>query len=81
MTLSIIREQGSTGDVVIHYQTKPALYQRPSNQASAGVDYLAKDDTVVMINGATVALVTVTVLPVRMRKAFIQFTTTSMFLS
>ncbi|XP_037536594.1 adhesion G-protein coupled receptor V1 [Nematolebias whitei] len=63
VTLSIIREQGSTGEVVIHYQTKPALYQPPSNQASAGVDYLAKDDTVVMINGATVALVIVTVLP------------------
>lgn len=80
MTLSIIREQGSTGEVAIHYQTKPALYQPPSNQASAGVDYLAKDDTVVMISGATVALVTVTVLPVRMRKAFIKFITTSMFL-
>ncbi|XP_017272706.1 adhesion G-protein coupled receptor V1 [Kryptolebias marmoratus] len=63
VTLSIIREQGSTGEVAIHYQTKPALYQPPSNQASAGVDYLAKDDTIIMINGATVTLVTVSVLP------------------
>lgn len=64
VTLSIVREQGSSGEVAIHYQTRPALYQPPSNQATAGRDYTAKDDTIVMIDGATVALVTVTVLPV-----------------
>lgn len=64
MTLSIVREQGSLGEVAIHYQTKPALYQPPPNQATAGEDYLAKDDTIIMINGASVALVTVTILPV-----------------
>ncbi|XP_053180894.1 adhesion G-protein coupled receptor V1 [Scomber japonicus] len=63
VTLSIVREQGSSGEVAIHYQTRPALYQPPSNQATAGRDYTAKDDTIVMIDGATVALVTVTVLP------------------
>ncbi|KAM9393782.1 adhesion G-protein coupled receptor V1 [Pholidichthys leucotaenia] len=63
VTLSIVREQGSSGDVAIHYQTKPALYEPPSNQATAGEDYIAKDDTIIMINGAAVALVTVTILP------------------
>ncbi|KAF7200055.1 adhesion G-protein coupled receptor V1 isoform X2 [Nothobranchius furzeri] len=63
VTLSIVREQGSSGEVAIHYQTKAALYQPPSNQASAGEDYIAKDDTIIMITGATVALVTVMVLP------------------
>uniref|UniRef100_A0A4W6G876 Adhesion G-protein coupled receptor V1 n=1 Tax=Lates calcarifer TaxID=8187 RepID=A0A4W6G876_LATCA len=63
VTLSIVREQGSSGEVAIHYQTRPALYQPPSNQATAGEDYTAKDDTIIMINGATVALVTVTILP------------------
>ena len=64
VTLSIVREQGSSGEVEIHYQTRPALYQPPSNQATAGQDYTPKDNTIVMINGATVALVTVTILPV-----------------
>ncbi|XP_074526084.1 adhesion G-protein coupled receptor V1 [Halichoeres trimaculatus] len=63
VTLSIVREQGSSGVVAVHYQTRPALYQPPSNQASAGEDYVAKDNTIIMINGATVALVTVTILP------------------
>ncbi|XP_026177361.1 adhesion G-protein coupled receptor V1 isoform X2 [Mastacembelus armatus] len=63
VTLSIIREQGSSGEVAVHYQTRPALYQPPSNQATAGKDYTAKDDTIIMINGATVALVTITILP------------------
>uniref|UniRef100_A0A668RW45 Adhesion G-protein coupled receptor V1 n=1 Tax=Oreochromis aureus TaxID=47969 RepID=A0A668RW45_OREAU len=63
VTLSIVREQGSSGEVVIYYTTRPALYNPPSNQATAGKDYVSKDDTIVMINGATVALVTVTVLP------------------
>ncbi|XP_069555964.1 adhesion G-protein coupled receptor V1 [Brachyistius frenatus] len=63
VTLSIVREQGSLGEVAIHCQTRPALYKPPSNQATAGDDYLAKDDTIIMINGATVALVTVTILP------------------
>ncbi|XP_045890437.1 adhesion G-protein coupled receptor V1 [Micropterus dolomieu] len=63
VTLSIVREQGSSGEVEIHYQTRPALYQPPSNQATAGQDYTPKDNTIIMLNGATVALVTVTILP------------------
>ncbi|XP_034025926.1 adhesion G-protein coupled receptor V1 isoform X1 [Thalassophryne amazonica] len=63
VTLSIVREQGSSGEVAIRYKTKPALSQPSSNQASAGQDYTAKDDTIIMIDGATVALVAVTVLP------------------
>ncbi|XP_070689817.1 adhesion G-protein coupled receptor V1 [Pempheris klunzingeri] len=63
VTLSIVREQGSSGEVAIHYQTRPALYQPPSNQATAGQDYTPKDNTIIMIDGATVALVTVTILP------------------
>lgn len=66
MTLSIVREQGSSGEVAIYYTTRPALYNPPSNQATAGQDYVSKDDIIIMINGATVALVTVTILPVRM---------------
>ncbi|XP_056157733.1 adhesion G-protein coupled receptor V1 isoform X2 [Lampris incognitus] len=63
VTLSIVREQGSSGKVAVHYQTRPALFQPTSNQASAGEDYTAKDDTVVMTEGAAVVLVTVTILP------------------
>ncbi|XP_077943744.1 adhesion G-protein coupled receptor V1 [Gasterosteus aculeatus] len=63
VTLSIVREQGSSGEVEIHYQTRPALYKPPSNQASPGQDYISKDNTIIMVNGATVALVTVTILP------------------
>ncbi len=65
MTLSIVREQGSTGEVEIHYQTRPALYQSPSNQATAGQDYTPKDHSIIMMDGAAVALVTVTILPVK----------------
>ncbi|KAM3842448.1 adhesion G-protein coupled receptor V1-like, partial [Diretmus argenteus] len=63
VTLSIVREQGSSGEVAVHYQTKPALSQPPPNQASAGQDYTAKDDSIIMIDGATVVLVTITILP------------------
>ncbi|XP_037338537.2 adhesion G-protein coupled receptor V1 [Pungitius pungitius] len=63
VTLSIVREQGSSGEVEIHYQTRPALYHPPSNQATPGQDFMSKDNTIIMINGATVALVTVTILP------------------
>ncbi|XP_056276017.1 adhesion G-protein coupled receptor V1 [Pseudoliparis swirei] len=63
VTLSIVREQGSSGEVEIHYQTRPALYQPPSNQAAAGQDYTSKDNTIIMIDGATVVLATVTILP------------------
>ncbi|XP_028269622.1 adhesion G-protein coupled receptor V1 [Parambassis ranga] len=63
VTLSIVREQGSSGEVVVYYQTRPALYEPPSNQATAGEDYIAKDNSIIMINGATVALVTITILP------------------
>ncbi|XP_077457045.1 adhesion G-protein coupled receptor V1 [Stigmatopora argus] len=63
LTLSIVREQGSTGDVEIHYETKPALYQPPSNQASANYDYIAKDEILIMPEGAAVTLVTIIILP------------------
>lgn len=65
VTLTIVREQGSSGEVAIHYQTRPALSYHPSNQATAGMDYTAKEDTIIMMNGATVTLVTITILPVR----------------
>ncbi|XP_068166577.1 adhesion G-protein coupled receptor V1 [Antennarius striatus] len=63
VTLTVVREQGSSGEVIIHYQTKPTLYQPPSNQATAGQDYTSKDNSIVMINGATLALITITILP------------------
>ncbi|XP_075895105.1 adhesion G-protein coupled receptor V1 isoform X2 [Nelusetta ayraudi] len=63
VTLSIMREQGSSGEVRIHFQTRPALYQPPSNQATEDQDYTARDSSILMINGATVALVTLTILP------------------
>lgn len=68
VTLSIVREQGSSGEVRIHFQTRPALYQPPSNQATEDQDYTPRDSSILMINGATVALVTVTVLPVRKKR-------------
>lgn len=68
MTLSIVREQGSSGEVRIHFQTRPALYQPPSNQATEDQDYTPTDSSILMINGATVALVTVTILPVRKKR-------------
>ena len=64
VSLSIVREQGSSGNVAVRLQTRPALSQPPANQASAGLDYLARDATVVMVDGATVVLVTFTIMPV-----------------
>lgn len=48
----------------VHYQTKAALHLPPSNQATAGLDFTPRDDAVVLADGATVALVTLTILPV-----------------
>ncbi|XP_028834405.1 adhesion G-protein coupled receptor V1 isoform X2 [Denticeps clupeoides] len=63
VTLSIIRLQGAAGDVAVHYATRPALSQPSVNQATAGSDYLHKEDVVIMKENATVALVAVTILP------------------
>ncbi|XP_049326601.1 adhesion G-protein coupled receptor V1 isoform X2 [Astyanax mexicanus] len=63
ITLSIVREQGASGNVVVYYTTRPALSLPPVNQASEGEDYLAKQATVVMMEQAAVALVTITILP------------------
>ncbi|XP_062310079.1 adhesion G-protein coupled receptor V1 [Osmerus eperlanus] len=62
VTLTIVREQGSTGAVAVFYQTKPALSQPAANQAAAGQDYAAKDGTVVMAEGTPVVLVTIAIL-------------------
>ncbi|XP_061753493.1 adhesion G-protein coupled receptor V1 [Nerophis ophidion] len=63
LTLTIVRERGSSGDVAIHYGTRAALHQPPSNMATAGQDYVAQDGVLVMTEGTTVALVAVTLLP------------------
>uniref|UniRef100_A0A673Z153 Adhesion G-protein coupled receptor V1 n=1 Tax=Salmo trutta TaxID=8032 RepID=A0A673Z153_SALTR len=63
VTLTIVREQGVSGEVAVHYQTRPALSQPPSNQASTPQDYTSREDTVIMKENATMALVTITILP------------------
>uniref|UniRef100_A0A8C7IVD8 Adhesion G-protein coupled receptor V1 n=1 Tax=Oncorhynchus kisutch TaxID=8019 RepID=A0A8C7IVD8_ONCKI len=63
VTLTIVREQGVSGEVAVHYQTRPALSQPPSNQASTPQDYTSREDTVIMKEHATMALVTITILP------------------
>ncbi|KAI5088303.1 G-protein coupled receptor 98 isoform X2, partial [Silurus meridionalis] len=63
ITLSIVRDQGASGNVVVHYTTRPALSLPPVNQASEGQDYDAKQARVIMMENATVALVTITILP------------------
>lgn len=65
VTLTIVREQGVSGEVAVHYQTRPALSQPPSNQASTPQDYTSREDTVIMKEHTTMALVTITILPVR----------------
>ncbi|XP_035385851.1 adhesion G-protein coupled receptor V1 [Electrophorus electricus] len=63
ITLSIVRDQGASGNVVVHYTTRPALTLPPVNQATDGQDYIAKQATVTMTENATVVLVTITILP------------------
>uniref|UniRef100_A0AAV2MS74 Staphylococcus aureus surface protein A n=1 Tax=Knipowitschia caucasica TaxID=637954 RepID=A0AAV2MS74_KNICA len=63
VTLSVVRDQGSMGDVAVHYQTRPALHLPPSNQATTGQDYIARTNTVIMPESATVAIITITILP------------------
>ncbi|XP_076853827.1 adhesion G-protein coupled receptor V1 [Brachyhypopomus gauderio] len=63
ITLSIVRDQGASGNVVVHYTTRPALSLPPANQATDGQDYIAKQATVIMMENATVVLVTITILP------------------
>ncbi|XP_062873808.1 adhesion G-protein coupled receptor V1 [Trichomycterus rosablanca] len=63
ITLSIVRDQGASGNILVHYTTRAALPLPPSSQASEGQDYIAKQSTVIMMENATVALVTITILP------------------
>jgi len=51
-------------DVLVYYTTKAALHLPPVNQASEGIDYIAKESTVIMMENATVVLVSITILPV-----------------
>ncbi|XP_058231364.1 adhesion G-protein coupled receptor V1 isoform X3 [Hemibagrus wyckioides] len=63
ITLSIVRDQGASGNVLVHYTTRPALSLPLINQASEGQDYIAKQATVIIMENATVVLVTITILP------------------
>ncbi|KAJ8006188.1 hypothetical protein DPEC_G00125640 [Dallia pectoralis] len=63
ITLTIVREQGASGEVAVHYQTSSALAKLPSNQASALLDYTPRDDTVFMKENTTMAMITITILP------------------
>ncbi|CAB1319363.1 unnamed protein product, partial [Coregonus sp. 'balchen'] len=63
VTLTIMREQEASGEVAVHYQTGPALSKPPSNQASAPQDYTPREGTVIMKENATLALITITILP------------------
>ncbi|MCI4392676.1 hypothetical protein PGIGA_G00148550 [Pangasianodon gigas] len=63
ITLSIVRDQGASGNVVVHYTTRPALSLPLVSQASEGQDYVAKQARVIMMENATVVLVTITILP------------------
>lgn len=64
ITLSIVRDQGASGNVMVHYTTRPALSLALINQASEGQDFVAKQARVIMMENATVVLVTITILPV-----------------
>lgn len=64
ITLSIVRDQGASGNVVVHYTTRSALSLPLVSQASEDQDYVGKQATVVMMENATVVLVTITILPV-----------------
>ncbi|XP_026994314.2 adhesion G-protein coupled receptor V1 isoform X1 [Tachysurus fulvidraco] len=63
ITLSIVRDQGASGNVMVHYTTRSALSLAPINQASEGQDFVAKQARVIMMENATVVLVTITILP------------------
>ncbi|XP_062371958.1 adhesion G-protein coupled receptor V1 [Sardina pilchardus] len=63
VTLGIVRDQGSKGDVIVHYNTVPAFTQLPTNQASGNEDYVPKKDTIIMRDGETNVWVTITILP------------------
>lgn len=64
VTLSIVRDEGTMGDVFVHYKTVPALGLPPANQATENEDYMPETDTIIMRDGATSASVTITILPV-----------------
>ncbi|XP_051546873.1 adhesion G-protein coupled receptor V1 isoform X1 [Myxocyprinus asiaticus] len=63
ITLSIVRDQGASSDVLVYYKTKAALHLPPVNQATEGMDYVVKEATVIMMENATVVLVTISILP------------------
>lgn len=72
VTLTIVREQEASGEVAVHYQTGSALSKPPSNQASAPQDYTPREGTVIMKENATLALITITILPVRIEYSRIE---------
>ncbi|XP_038661208.1 adhesion G-protein coupled receptor V1 isoform X3 [Scyliorhinus canicula] len=63
ITLTIIREQGFVGDVVVQYISKPDPLLPPVNQATANQDYIASQGTAIIKENATQALITFTILP------------------
>ncbi|XP_032297180.1 adhesion G-protein coupled receptor V1 isoform X2 [Coturnix japonica] len=63
VTLQIVREQGFSGDIAVRLSAEPNLDLPLSNQATENEDYVIEKKTVIMMEGATIASVMITILP------------------
>ncbi|XP_059825311.1 adhesion G-protein coupled receptor V1 [Hypanus sabinus] len=63
VTLTIIREEGFVGDVIVQYSTKPNLFLPLVNQATANEDYNSIHGTVILKENSTQALIRLTIFP------------------
>ncbi|XP_064619709.1 adhesion G-protein coupled receptor V1-like [Lineus longissimus] len=61
VTLHVIREQGSKGTIQVSYITSRDMSKQTSKQATAGDDYVAKQETVSMAPGVNRTAVTVVI--------------------
>ncbi|KAG8456387.1 hypothetical protein GDO86_002244 [Hymenochirus boettgeri] len=62
-TVELIREQGFVGDIAVHLQSVPNLALPLVNQANKDQDYRFKEETIIIRENKTFALVQVTILP------------------
>ncbi|XP_032873159.1 adhesion G-protein coupled receptor V1 [Amblyraja radiata] len=63
VTLTIVREQGFVGDVLVQYRTQPNVFLPPINRATENQDYNSSHGAVILKEGSTQALIRFTIFP------------------
>ncbi|XP_039258016.2 adhesion G-protein coupled receptor V1-like isoform X1 [Styela clava] len=63
VTLDLLRQQGQLGDIQVFYKTKIASNLPIKSQAMPGADYIARDDSITLMENITSATIAISIVP------------------